>query len=245
VALVTGAGRGIGRAVALELGRAGLRVALVSRTRADVESAAAAIREAGGEALATVCDVADPEEVAAAFARVADAFGPIDLLVSNAGVGTVAPFEVADYEVAEWDRIVSVNLRGAFLCARAVLPSMRERRRGTIINVGSISGYKSAPFVSPYGVSKFGLVGLTEAMRAENHRHGIRVCMVSPGPTDSTIWDKKKTPIPADVRAAMMRNEDVAQVVMFLARLPGTVRIDDIVVLPNTFPLKLWDYRVE
>ena len=245
VALVTGAGRGIGRAVALELGRAGARVALLSRTPSDVERAASEIREGGGDALALGCDVADAAQVESVVRQVAETLGPIDLLVNNAGVGTVAPFEVADYEIAEWDRIVNVNLRGAFLCCRAVLPSMRERRRGTIINVGSISGYKSAPLVSPYGVSKFGLVGLTEAMRAENHRYGIRVCTVSPGPTDTTIWDKKRTPLSAEVRAAMMRSEHVADVIMFLARLPDAVRIDDIVVLPNTFPLKLWDYRVE
>jgi NAD(P)-dependent dehydrogenase (short-subunit alcohol dehydrogenase family) len=189
--------------------------------------------------------VADAAQVADAVARVTAALGPIDLLVNNAGVGTVAPVEVADYDVAEWDRIVGVNLRGAFLCSRAVLPAMRARRRGTILNVGSITGQRAAPYVSPYGVSKFGLVGLTQALLAENHAHGIRVCMVSPGPTDSTIWDQKRVPLAPEVRAAMMRPEDVAEVVLFLARLPDTVRIDDVVVLPNTFPLKLWDYRVE
>jgi 3-oxoacyl-[acyl-carrier protein] reductase len=245
VALVTGAGRGIGRAVALALGGAGARVALLSRTESDVESAAQAIRDVGGEAMALRCDVADAEDVASAFDRVREALGPVDLLVNNAGVGTVAPYEVADYEVAEWDRIVNVNLRGAFLCCRAVLPSMRERKRGTVINVGSISGHKSAPLVSPYGVSKFGLVGLNQALIAENHKHGVRVCMVSPGTTDTTIWDKKRVPIPAEVRAAMMRPEDVAEVILFLARLPDRVRIDDVVVLPNHFPVKLWDYRVE
>jgi short-subunit dehydrogenase len=122
---------------------------------------------------------------------------------------------------------------------------MRERRRGTIINIGSISGYESAPLVSPYGVSKFGLAGLTQALRAENHKYGVRVCSVSPGPTDTTIWDKKETPIPAEVRAIMMRSEEVADVIVFMASLPPNVRIDDIVVLPNQFPLKLWDYRVE
>ena len=245
VALVTGAGRGIGRAVALALGRAGARVALLSRTPSDIESAAAAIREQGGEAIAVPCDVADAEQVRGAVARVTEALGPVDILVNNAGVGTVAPFEVADYDVAEWDRIVNVNLRGAFLCCRAVLPSMRDRHRGTVINVASITGHRSAPLVAPYGVSKFGLVGLTESLIAENQRHGIRVCMVSPGPTDSTIWDKKRVPLSPEVRAAMMRSEDVADVVMFLANLPDTVRIDDVVVLPNQFPLKLWDYRVE
>ncbi len=245
VALITGAGRGIGRATALALAEAGMRVAACSRTLADVQEVASAIRAKGGQALALPCDVADDAQVEAAVEATERELGAIDLLVNNAGVGTVRPIEVADYPLEEWDRIVNVNLRGAFLVCRAVVRGMRERRRGTIINVGSITGHESAPNVAPYGVSKFGLVGLTQALLAENHRYGVRVSVVSPGPTDTTIWDKKETPIPAEVRAQMMRSEDVAEVVVYLATLPPTVRIDEIVVLPNTFPLKLWDYRVE
>lgn len=245
VALVTGGGRGIGRAAAIALANAGMRVAACSRTLGDVEDVAKLIKKSGGDAIAIECDVADPQQVADAFATAERTLGPIDLLVNNAGVGTVRPIEVADYDTAEWDRIVNVNLRGAFLCCRAAASRMRERRRGTIINIGSISGYESAPLVSPYGVSKFGLAGLTQALRAENHKYGVRVCSVSPGPTDTTIWDKKETPIPAEVRAVMMRSEEVADVIVFMASLPPNVRIDDIVVLPNQFPLKLWDYRVE
>lgn len=245
VALVTGGGRGIGRSVAAALAGAGARVAVCSRTERDVTEAAEGIRLSGGEALALRCDVADPDQVAAMVQDTVRAFGRIDVLVNNAGVGTVAPSEVADYEVAEWDRIVDTNLRGTFLCCRAVLPGMRDRRRGTIVNVASITGLKSAPFVAPYGAGKFGVVGLTQALLAENHRYGIRVSLVHPGPTDTTIWDKKRTLLGPEIRAAMMRPADVAHVVLFLAALPDRVRIDDIVVLPNQFPLRLWDYRVE
>jgi NAD(P)-dependent dehydrogenase (short-subunit alcohol dehydrogenase family) len=245
VVFITGGGRGIGRAAAMAFARAGIRVAICSRTLSDVEQVAAEICQAGGEALPMQCDVADPSRVDETVAQIIAHFGAIDILINNAGVGTVAPFEVADYELAEWDRIVNVNLRGTFLCCRAVLPAMRERRRGTIINVASITGIKSAPYVSPYGVSKFGVVGLTQALIAENHRHGIRVCMVNPGTTNTTIWDKKLKPLSAEVRAAMMHPEDVAEVILFLASLPDRVRIDEIVVLPNQFPIKLWDYRVE
>jgi NAD(P)-dependent dehydrogenase (short-subunit alcohol dehydrogenase family) len=245
VAFVTGGGRGIGRAVALVLARAGARTVVCSRTLADVQEVADLIKKEGGEALALKCDVAVPQEVEAAFKQAVAAYGPVDLLVNNAGVGTVAPFEVGDYEIAEWDRIVNVNLRGTFLCCRAVLPSMRERRHGTIINVVSITGRQSAPLVSPYGASKFGEVGLTQALLAENHKYGIRVCMVNPGPTNTTIWDKKIVPLSKEVRDAMMYPEQVADVVLFMASLPDRVRIDEIVVLPNQFPVKLWDYRVE
>ncbi len=245
VAFVTGGGRGIGRAVALALARAGTRVIVCSRTLADIEEVAARITKDGGTALALRCDVADPLEVEGTFKKAASSVGPIDILVNNAGVGTVAPYEVADYEIAEWDRIVNVNMRGTFLCCRAVLPSMRERKHGTIINVVSITGRESAPLVSPYGASKFGAVGLTQALLAENFKYGIRVSMVNPGPTNTTIWDKKLVPLSKEVRDAMMHAEDVAGVVVYLASLPERVRIDEIVVLPNQFPVKLWDYRVE
>jgi NAD(P)-dependent dehydrogenase (short-subunit alcohol dehydrogenase family) len=245
VAFVTGGGRGIGRAVALALARAGAKVIACSRTLSDVEEVAALIAKDGGTALALKCDVANPQEVEATFKKAVASVGPIDILVNNAGVGTVAPYEVADYEIAEWDRIVNVNLRGTFLCCRAVLPAMRERKHGTIINVVSITGRESAPLVSPYGASKFGAVGLTQALLAENFKHGIRVMMVNPGPTNTTIWDKKLVPLSKEVRDAMMHPEDVAEVVVYLASLPERVRIDEIVVLPNQFPVKLWDYRVE
>ncbi len=245
IAFVTGGGRGIGRAVAFVLARAGIKVVVCSRTLSDVQEVAGLIKKEGGDALALKCDVANPQEVESALRNAVEAFGPIDLLVNNAGVGTVAPHEVGDYEIAEWDRIVNVNLRGTFLCCRAVLPSMRERRSGTIINVVSITGRQSAPLVSPYGASKFGEVGLTQALLAENHKYGIRICMVNPGPTNTTIWDKKLVPLSKDVRDAMMYPEQVADVVLFMASLPDRVRIDEIVVLPNQFPVKLWDYRVE
>lgn len=245
VAFVTGAGRGIGRAAALTLARAGARVAACSRTLSDVESLASQICAEGGQALPLKCDVADPTQVEAAVKRSVEAFGPIDVLVNVAGVGTGGPVEVADYDLAEWDRIVNVNLRGTFLCCRAVLPSMRERRKGIVVNVASIAGIKSAPYVAPYGVSKFGVVGLTQALIAENYPHSVRVCMVSPGTTDTTIWDKKLVPIPAEVRAAMMKPEDVAEVILFMINVPDRVRIDEIVVLPNQFPIKLWDYRMD
>lgn len=245
IVFITGGGRGIGRATALAFGKVGARVAACSRTLADVEEVVNLIRKDGGEAIALQCDIAQPEEIEAAVKRTVSTYGPIDILVNNAGVGTVAPYEVADYEIAEWDRIINVNLRGTFLCCRAVLPSMRERKKGTIINVVSITGRESAPLVSPYGASKFGAVGLTQALLAENFKYGIRVCMVNPGPTNTTIWDKKITPLSKEVRAAMMHSEDVADVVLYMASLPDRVRIDEIVVLPNQFPVKLWDYRIE
>lgn len=245
VALITGAGRGIGRATALTLAQAGCRIVASSRTAHDLESLVRDIELRGGAAIGVVTDVSLEIDVSALVARALAEYGAIDILVNNAGVGTLAPSEVTDYDTAEWDRIVGVNLRGAFLVAKHVLPHMRTRQRGTVITIGSIAGRRGVPNVSPYTVAKFGLAGLHEGLLAENHKYGIRVSMVSPGPTDSTIWDAKRVPLSAEVRAAMMRPERVAHVVRFLAELPDGMRIDEIAVLPDQFPVKFWDYRVE
>jgi NAD(P)-dependent dehydrogenase (short-subunit alcohol dehydrogenase family) len=166
----------------------------------------------------------------------------VDVLVNNAGIPTRRPTEVADYATEDFDRILGVNLRGAFFCARAVLRGMRERRSGIIVNVGSISGIRAAPDVLPYSVAKFGIQALNETLIAENTRYGIKSHVVCPGVTDTSIWDRKEVPLPADVRARMLRPEDVAEVVAFLIRLPHHVRIDQVVLTPNVFPMKLWDY---
>jgi 3-oxoacyl-[acyl-carrier protein] reductase len=242
IVLVTGAGRGIGRAVSRRLAREGARLALVARTASDLERLAAELEADGTRALPIPADVAREAEVDAAVARVEAELGPVDLLVNNAGIPTRRPIRVADYDTPELQRILDVNLLGAFFAARAVLRVMRERRRGTLIHIGSISGERAAPDVLPYSLAKFGLEALNQTIIAENTALGIKSHLVVPGPTNSSIWDRKEVPLPADVRARMIEPEDVAEVVAFLAALPQRVRIDRIVVTPNHFPIKLWDY---
>lgn len=242
VVLVTGAGRGIGEAVSRRLARDGAMLALVSRTPEDLERLAGELETLGTRALPLTADVANEAEVDAVVARVEQEVGPIDLLVNNAGIPTRRPTQVADYTTEDLDRILAVNLRGAFFCARAVLRVMRERGRGTLIHIGSISGERAAPDVLPYSVAKFGIEALNQTIIAENTKFGIKSHLVAPGPTNSSIWDRKEVPLPADVRARMIEPADVAEVVAFLAALPHRVRIDRIVVTPNYFPLKLWDY---
>ncbi|HET9985619.1 MAG TPA: SDR family NAD(P)-dependent oxidoreductase [Longimicrobiales bacterium] len=242
VALVTGAGRGIGAAVARALAGAGARVALVARTEEDVRALARELDPSGERALALPGDVAEEAEVERLFDEAEARLGPLDVLVNNAGIPTRRPFEVADYPTADFDRILGVNLRGAFFCARSAARRMRERRSGTIVNIGSISGIRAAPDVLPYSVAKFGIEALTETLIAENTKHGIKCHAVCPGVTNSSIWDRKEVPLPADVRARMLEPGDVAEVVLFLLRLPHRVRIDRVVLTPNVFPMKLWDY---
>ena len=241
VALVTGAGRGIGAAVTHALVAAGARVAMVSRTETDLRELADQL-DAGERVAVLPGDVADANSVDEVFSAAEGQLGPLDILVNNAGIPTRRPFEVADYPLDDYDRITGVNLRGAFLCARAALRRMRERRAGTIINIGSISGIRAAPDVLPYSISKFGMEALSQTMLAETTRHGIKTHLVAPGVTNSSIWDRKEVPLPADVRARMLEPDDVANVIMFLLQLPHRVRIDRVVLTPNVFPMKLWDY---
>lgn len=238
-AIITGAGRGIGAAVARALHAGGAAVALVSRTPEDLD----ALADELGERVAVLPgDVADETAVERIFDDAETRLGPLDILVNNAGIPTRRPFQVADYPTEDFDRIMGVNLRGAFFCARAALRRMRERRAGTIVNIGSISGIRAAPDVLPYSVAKFGMEALSQTILAEATQFGVKTHLVAPGVTNSSIWDRKEVPLPADVRARMLEPSDIAEVVLFLVQLPHRVRIDHVVVTPNVFPMKLWDY---
>jgi 3-oxoacyl-[acyl-carrier protein] reductase len=242
VALVTGAGRGIGAAVSRSLAAAGARVALVSRTESDLVELANELDPTGERVAVLPADVADDAAIERVFDEAEARLGPLDIFVNNAGIPTRRPFEVADYPTDDYDRIVGVNLRGAVMCARTALKRMRERRSGTIVNIGSISGIRAAPNVLPYSIAKFGMEALSQTILAEATQYGIKTHLVSPGVTNSSIWDRKEVPLPADVRARMLEPSDVADVVLFLVQLPQRVRIDRVVLTPNVFPMKLWDY---
>jgi NAD(P)-dependent dehydrogenase (short-subunit alcohol dehydrogenase family) len=179
VALVTGGGRGIGRAVAQELAMDGGAVAVLSRTRSELEETVQAIGRAGGTAIPIVADVTRRAEVARAVEE-AQTLGSIDLLVNNAGVG--GPIGVMwDGDPDSWWRSVEINLRGAFNCIHAVLPGMVDRRRGRIINVASDAGAYRWPLVSHYSVAKAAVIKLTENLAAETRRHGIAAFAIHPG----------------------------------------------------------------
>lgn len=186
-ALVTGAGRGIGREVAIALAREGARVAVASRSTQEIDDVAALIGEAGGSAVAVRIDVADPQSVVRGFERVRDQFGHVDILVSNAGIGRSALLWKTDDEI--WRTTIETNLSGTFYCMREALGPMVERGWGRVINVASVAGKVGGPYISAYTASKHAVLGLTKSAALEVARHGVTVNALCPGYVDTPMTD--------------------------------------------------------
>jgi len=174
-AVVTGAGRGLGAAIAKALSGAGARIVLIGRNPEPLEEAGKAIARAGGEASVEVCDVTDADAIACTI----EAIGHVDILVNNAGIAHRAEF--SDVSEAAWDEVMAVNLKGPFLATRAVLPGMIERRAGKVINVVSVVGELGRPFIVPYSTSKGGLKMMTRALSTEVAKHNVQVNGIGPG----------------------------------------------------------------
>jgi NAD(P)-dependent dehydrogenase (short-subunit alcohol dehydrogenase family) len=181
-ALVTGAGRGIGAAIAARLAAEGAKVTLVSRTRSQLEATAARL----GAAAQCVCaDIADPQSVVGAFEQAVRSFGPVDILVNNAGQAQSGPLHRAPE--ALWHTMIAVNLTGTYHCIRAALPAMFERKFGRVVNVASTAGLRGYPYVAAYCASKHGVIGLTRALALEVAERQVTVNAVCPGYTDTGI----------------------------------------------------------
>lgn len=227
VAVVTGGGRGIGRAIAAALAREGAAVALAARSAAELEVVAREIEQAGGRALAIPTDVRHEGAVEALARRVLGEWQRVDVLVNAAGVATFAP--VTDSKLDDWDQMLAVNLRGAVLCCRAVLPAMTARRRGTIINVGSVVTSRSLTGSAAYTASKYGLLGFSRVLAEEMRPHGVRVGVLSAGATDTPLWDAMPGAPPRD---RMLRADQVAEAALFMAGLDPTATLEEMTLLP-------------
>ncbi|MGH7585055.1 MAG: SDR family oxidoreductase [Gemmatimonadales bacterium] len=217
VAVVTGASRGIGEAAAKALAAEGASVVRMARS----------LRTGPGEFGSDIAvDLSDPAAASAACHAVLDAHGPPDVVVNNAGAFLLKP--LADTTDAELERQLGANLRSAFTVARAFLPAMRQRGSGLLIQVGSIADHVAFPGNAAYAASKFALRGLHETLAAEYRGSGVRCTLVSPGPTDTAVWD----PVQPDTRegftprARMLRPADVAEAIRWLATLPAHVHVD-------------------
>jgi NADP-dependent 3-hydroxy acid dehydrogenase YdfG len=227
VAVVTGAGRGIGRAVAATLAREGAAVALAARSTAELEAVAREIGQAGGRALTMPTDVRHEGAVEALARRVLGEWQRVDVLVNAAGVATFAP--VTDSKLDDWDQMLAVNLRGAVLCCRAILPAMTARHRGTIINVGSVVTSRSLTGSAAYTASKYGLLGFSRVLAEEMRPHGVRVGVLSAGATATSLWDAMPA---APARDRMLRADQVAEAALLMAALDPNATLEELTLLP-------------
>jgi NAD(P)-dependent dehydrogenase (short-subunit alcohol dehydrogenase family) len=230
VALVTGAGSGIGRAAAIRLAREGAALALMGRTEARLVETRREIADAGVEVYPA--DVGNAVAVDRTVTAVLARFSRIDVLVNAAGIN-VKQRSLADGTAETFDEIVSTNLRGAYLLSRAVMPSMRAQGCGTIIHVASDVALHGNDFSGvAYIASKFGLRGLAQAVSAEARRHGIRVTTVFPGEVNTPLLDKRPVPVPLEARLKMLQPEDVAECIALAAMLPARAVVEELVVRP-------------
>jgi NAD(P)-dependent dehydrogenase (short-subunit alcohol dehydrogenase family) len=224
VVVVTGASRGIGRATALAMAAAGAQVVVAARTADQLHSLADEIEaQTGRPALVAVTDVAVETDVARMVAQAEQAFGRVDVLVNNAGFNA-RKCKIWELKTEEWDAMFAVNLRGAFLCCRAVLPGMIARHSGQIINVVSTASQIGLEEMGAYGATKWGLLGLTKSLIKEARPYNVRVTAFSPGGTDTTFR--------AEARPQYLAPETVAQAIVFVASLPEEAVVHDLVIRP-------------
>ena len=230
VAVITGAGRGIGAAIALELSSLGTIAALCGRTRAALESSAQAITRAGGTAEAVTCDVTSLESVEAAARHVESSFGRVDILVNNAGIGG---FGGPLHQLApdSWEQILNTNLRGVYYAVRAFAPLMIRARSGHIINISSLAGKNALPNGAAYAASKWGLNGLSYSLAEELRGHNIRVAVICPGSTNTDL-----SPHAGKDPSKMLQPEDIAHAVAMLVTQSPQSFVSEILIRPTQKP---------
>jgi short-subunit dehydrogenase len=229
-AMITGASSGIGKETALVFAGAGCDIALIGRNRENLETTARAARELGVTAKVYCLDLAALDRVESEIARIVDEFGPIDILVNNAGMGYTNL--IADTPLGDWQRVIDLNLTSVYLCTRAVLPSLRQRGRGTIVNVSSLAADTPFPTWGAYSVSKAGLVAFSRVLAVEERANGIRVTIISPGSVNTPIWDTDSVRADLD-RSAMLTPDVVARSILHAVSLPSGAVVDTLAILPG------------
>ena len=233
IAVVTGAGSGVGRATALLLLANGWGVALIGRREAALRETVKQAVEASEHALVAPCDIRDQGAVERMSAQVFERFGHVDALVNAAGTNTPVR-SLAELSLENYHRLIDTNLNGAYYCAQAFLPAMRAQRSGTIVNINSEAGLRAnAKAGVAYVISKFGMTGLTQSINAEERPNGIRACAIFPGDINTPILDLRPSPPPPEARQRMLQAEDVAQCVLLAISLPPRAVIEELLLKPQ------------
>ena len=232
-ALVSGAGSGVGRAVALQLAREGWNVGLLGRRPEPLRETAQLAGPNSSRLLPLPCDVADAEQVEVAVRTLSERFGPAEALVAAAG--TNIPKRAWDVvNVEDFRQVLEANLTGTFNCVRAVLPGMRSVGRGTIVAIVSDAGVQAnAKAGAAYVASKFGQRGLVQSINCEERAHGIRATAIFPGDINTPLLDKRPVPPPPDARARMLQPDDLAACVMLAINLPDRAIVEELLVRPR------------
>lgn len=228
-ALVTGASRGIGRAIALALAQAGYDVALLGRSLDDLATVQQELMAYGVVAKPYGIDLAETEGLRDRLAEILADFGPLSVVVNNAGMAYTGA--LATMPLEDWQRVMNLNVTGVFQCIQAVLPTLRQVGGGTIVNIASIAAKATFPDWGAYSVSKAAVVALSRVLAAEERAHGIRVVTVSPGSVNTPIWDTDTVQADFD-RSSMLTPEIVAKTVLHTILLPPEAVIDDLTLMP-------------
>jgi 3-oxoacyl-[acyl-carrier protein] reductase len=228
IALVTGAGRGIGRAIALSLAREGADVVVASRTASELESLARAIEQSGRNALAVMADVTRESDVEDLLRKAVGRFGRVDILVNNAGIGSFA--RVAELSLDDFDRMWAVNMRGVFLCTRLVVPLMSKQRSGDIVNIASLAGRNAFIGGAGYAATKWALIGFSRCLMLEVREQNIRVITICPGSVETTFGQRELQPA---LSSPIPKSDDIAQVVVDTLRMPRNVMVSEVDIRPT------------
>jgi 3-oxoacyl-[acyl-carrier protein] reductase len=225
VILVTGASRGIGRSLSVELAARGAQVVLAARNEELLQRLEEEIASSGGQALAVRADISEEEDLARLFDMIAEKYGRLDVLINNAAIGAFG--KLAEFSIDDFDRIIKVNLRGYYLCCQKALRLMIPVKSGYIINISSIQGIRGYPEQSAYAASKHGVMGLTKSLASEVQEHGIRVSAILPGGVDTELIRQARPDLDSSV---LIKTDDIALTVLFLLSLSDTAMVDQIVI---------------
>jgi 3-oxoacyl-[acyl-carrier protein] reductase len=225
VAVVTGGGRGIGKAVALSLARCKASVIVAARTISEIEAVASAIRMANGKAISIQCDIADEGQINRLFDTVMDKFDKLDIMVNNAAIGRYSPFQ--NFTTSDLDDLIAVNIRGTYICCREALQRMILQHSGYIINISSVVGFKGYENQSAYTATKHAVVGMTKTLALEAQKYNVRASVIHPGGVDTEMAGEARPDLD---RSLLMQPEDIAQSILFLLSLSDRAAVDEIYI---------------